>query len=177
MFADKILRIIEDELKQKEKFSNIVPYDEVFPTSGETFLRLSGVNEKIEYGEQNIKVLLAFQLTCSKRIQTHQVQNRKDPYLELIHLSESAYTFICTSANIINNIRNEFQPPLSTYGNITSAYLNLMPQKLFPEDYYSTENAERGPVGMKLDQDFLAPVIEIPTQCGQLPESLSNFFL
>ena len=176
MFADKILEIVRNELKSKKTFANVHPFDDALPTSGDTFLRVHGVNEKLEYHELQLKVMPTIGITVSKRTPTHDTQNIYKPYLELIHLAESAFTAILTSHTILGEIRNILPPPLSMYGTFTANYLNLEPQKMFPQDYSSVENGERGHVGMKLQQDFLCPVIEIPIQCGVLPESLNNYF-
>jgi hypothetical protein len=181
MFANIIIEEVYRGIKTQidtlpDTDAEIVPYDEVYPTSGKQFVRLYGARDLITYEETNVKVCVSIQIAVSRRIQTSMVQQRHVDYLKLISLAESTFMFILTSNSIIRSIANRLPENASMYGRFTSSMLDLKPGRLHARDYHSQENAERGPVGMELVQEFSSPIIDVPLNCFMTPDSLVSYF-
>jgi hypothetical protein len=173
MYGDVVVKAIQENLKTKLSFSHILAFEEVFPTSGVNFVRVSGARTTLMREDNTLKVAIGVTIAPSVRMRQVNHENPK-PYLDLIHFAEKVFTHVMTDATIISAIKAELPDRASMIGHFTSAHIPLKPRKLFPEDYSSTENAERRPVGIELQTDFTAPLIQIPVSCGVLPDGLET---
>lgn len=170
MITEKLITLVEDRIKLKFP-ANVAPLDKAYPTSGETFIRVSGENTRIDLDESYVIVDATLDITCSSRIRKYGREHERIPYMTVIDYSERIYFWLLTYNNIRGDLLELF-PQTSVTGRLECKYLRTKPEEVSAVYYDATENADRFPAGFKLTQSLLLPRLRIPLDCGQLPDYL-----
>lgn len=170
MITDLVIKEVEKSLDKKFKV-HIVPEDEAYPTSGSTFIRVSGEFTDIKMTEGNVLFQVSFSVSCSIRTRDFLKQNKHKPYLSLINLQESCFLHITSDASLNSKLIN-ISKGVSVTGRFTSNSINTRVQKVGPNFYGSKDMSSTREAGYVLTQRYLSPKIFVPLTCLSYPDDL-----
>jgi len=170
MITDLVLKEVEKSLDKRFKV-HVVPEDSAYPTSGSTFIRVSGEFTDIKMTEGNVLFQASFSVSCSIRTRDFLKQNKKKPYYNLINLQESCFIHITSDASLTHKL-NTIATGVSVTGRFTSSSINTRVQKVGPNFYGSTDMSSNREAGYVLTQRYLSPKIFIPLTCLSYPNDL-----
>jgi hypothetical protein len=173
MITTALLRLVEGRINEKFE-SFLIPFDKAYPTSGRTFIRLSGSSLSLNLEGDVLKAELQIIATCSTRIRNTTVQKQDEPFCHIANIAESLYYWLLTDINIKGKIGAAIPGNAGIDGRFEVNYLDLRAVPVYADFYDAREVHERLPAGMKIDITMLMPRIWIPIQCGQFPEAFQN---
>ena len=128
MITDFVITEVEKSLDTKFN-AHIVPEDSAYPTSGSTFIRVSGDFTDIKMTEGNVIFQIAFSVSCSIRTRDFLKQNKHKPYLTLINLQELCFLHLTSDQSLVAKIPT-VADGVSVTGRFTSTSINTRVQKL-----------------------------------------------
>ena len=170
MITDLVIREVESTLDEKFE-AHVVPEDEAYPTSGSTFIRVSGDFTDIKMKEGNALFQVSFVVACSIRTRDFLKQNKYAPYFALLDLQERCFIHLTSSPELIGKL-TAIATGVSVTGRFTSTSINTRVQTVGPNYYGSTDMSSRREAGYVLSQRYLSPMIHIPVACLSYPSDL-----
>lgn len=171
MITDLVIKEIETTLDEKFE-AHVVPEDEAYPTSGSTFIRVSGDFTDIKMTEGNAVFQVAFSVSCSIRTRDFLKQNKYKPYFTLVDLQEQCFIHLTSSPELVGSIRT-IASRVSVTGRFTSTSINTRVQTVGPNYYGSTDMSSRREAGYVLSQRYVSPKIHVPIACMTYPAELT----
>lgn len=172
MITDLVIKEVESALDEKFD-AHVVPEDEAYPTSGSTFIRVSGDFTDIKMNEGHAVFQVSFSVSCSIRTRDFLKQNKHKPYLTLIDLQEQCFIHLTSNAALIGSIR-AVATEVSVTGRFTSSSINTRVQSVGPNYYGSTDMSSRREAGYVLSQRYVSPMIHVPFNCLSYPDKLTT---
>ena len=170
MISDKVIQFVEDALDEAFE-AHIVPEEEAYPTSGSTFIRVTGADTDIAWTEESVIFVVSFSVLCSIRTRDFLTQNKETPYKALIDLQEQTFMHILTNVALRNQLQT-LATGLSVVGRFTSNSLSTRIQKVDPSFYGSKDFSSDREAGYLLQQTYQSPELHIPIYCQTLPPEL-----
>ena len=167
MITYEVISIVEQSLDTILD-AHISPESTAYPTSGSTFVRVSGENTDITFMQDSIKVIVYFTVTCSVRTRDYLVQNKYLPYKILLDLQEKSFFHIIQDVTLISSLY-AIAERMSVTGRFTSTNMNTRIQEVFPDFFSSTDTTSTREAGFMISQTYSTPVITIPFECLSLP--------
>lgn len=167
MITYEVIKIIETSLDTILD-AHIVPETEAYPTSGSTFIRVSGENTDFQFMEDSIKAVITFNVSCSIRTRDYLTQNKYKPYEILLDLQEKCFFHIIQDVSLISSLYS-LAERMSVSGRFTSTNLRTSVQEVFPDFFGSEDLTSRREAGYMLSQTYSTPLITIPFACLSLP--------
>lgn len=167
MVTYEVIKLIEQSLDTVVE-AHIVPETEAYPTSGSTFIRVSGENTDFQFMQDSIKVVITFTVSCSIRTRDYLTQNKYKPYEILLGLQEQCFFHIIQDTNLIASLFT-IAEKMSVSGRFTSTNLNTRVQEVFPDFFGSEDLTSRREAGYMLSQSYTTPLLTIPFACLSLP--------
>jgi hypothetical protein len=170
MISEKVIQFVEDALDEAFE-AHIVPEEEAYPTSGSTFIRVTGSDTDISWTEESVIFVVDFTVLCSIRTRDFVKQNKYKPYKTLIDLQEQTFTHILTNITLRNQLYT-LATGISVVGRFTSNRITTRVQKVDPSFYGSKDFSSDREAGYLLQQTYSSPELHIPIYCQTLPPEL-----
>jgi hypothetical protein len=171
MITDLVIKEVEKSLAKKFSKVNVVPEDEAYPTSGSSFIRVSGEFTDIKMTEGAVIFQVSFSVSCSIRTRDFLKQNKHKPYYSLITLQESCFFHITSDTSLTSKLI-DIATGISITGRFTSNSINTRVQKVGPNFYGSKDMSSTREAGYVLTQRYLSPKIFVPLTCLTYPSDL-----
>lgn len=170
MITDLVLDVIETSLDGIVT-AHIVPETQAYPTSGSTFIRVTGDYTDIQFREDSVQFMVNFSVYCSIRTRDYLKQNKYLPYKTLINLQERCFLHIIQDISVITNLA-AIAERVSISGRFASTNLNTRVEAVFPDFFGSDDISSPREAGYMLSQSYTSPRIIVPFQCLVLPSPL-----
>ena len=171
MITGPVLEVVENSLDEVVT-AHIVPETEAYPTSGSTFIRVTGDYTDIQFREGSVQFVISFSVYCSIRTRDYLKQNKRLPYRTLLDLQEQCFFQITQDPTVITGL-GAIADQLSISGRYTSTNLNTRVEKVYPDFFGSDDLSSPREAGYMLSQAYTSPRIIIPFQCITFPEPLA----
>ncbi len=172
MITDKVIQAIEASLDAKFT-AHVVPEGEAYPTSGSTFIRVTGDYTDINMTEGNAIFTVLFSVMCSIRTRDFTKQTKRTPYYTLLDLQERVFLHLTSDLTLTNSLY-AIADSIGVVGRFTSTKINTRVQALDPSFYGSTDYSSHRETGYLLSQSYFAPQLHIPVNCLTYPEPLAS---
>lgn len=163
-----VLNLIETSL-DSVLTAHIVPETKAYPTSGSTFVRVTGDYTDIQLRENSVQFIVNFSVCCSIRTRDFLSQNKYLPYQTLLALQEQCFFHIMQDPTVITGLHS-LAEQVSISGRYTSTNLNTRVQAVYPDFFGSTDMTSDREAGYILSQSYSSPRIIIPFQCVTFPD-------
>ena len=172
MITAETLNLVETTLDAKVE-AHVVPETEAYPTSGSTFIRVSGDYTDIQFREQSVQFTVGFTVSCSIRTRDFLTQNKRIPYVTLLNLQERCFFIITQDLTLVSGL-SAIAERISVSGRFTSSVLNTKVQNVYPDFFGSTDLSSTREAGYMLSQSYVSPKIIIPMECLAFPAPLTE---
>jgi hypothetical protein len=171
MITYPVLSLVETQLDNAVQ-AHIVPEAQAYPTSGSTFIRVSGEHTSIQFTEDTVEFIITFSISCSIRTRDFLIQNKRKPYETLLNLQEQCFFLITQDQTLISQLYT-IASQVSVIGRYESSMLNTRVQTVYPDFFNSDDYSSRREAGYVLMQAYKTPKIIIPFRCLAFPPPLT----
>jgi len=169
--ADSILAV--EKVLDKTFDAEVLPEHKAFPTSGSTFIRITGHRTEIQRNEQDVGFFIQLAIHTSIRTRTFNIKTRRTPYLELLNLSEKIYIKLLEDRSVRDYLLG-LHPRLSFLTEyIAPHFLDTEPQGISPSFFGSDDYSSERKAGYAMTQYLDMPKMSLPIDCFELPDSVS----
>lgn len=169
MITSDIINLFETILDAKFQVKVLAEHA-AFPTAGEFFVKMHMDFFNITASEQMVVLEPVLGINTIVRTRKNPIENRKDPYLELLDLTVAINFFILYHPTLKTQLA-ALIPGSSVSGLFTSEAIRCFPEEVGPEFFGSTDNTSIRKAGYILGQTIRLPLIHVNTPCSQLNDA------
>jgi hypothetical protein len=171
MLTYPVLNLIETSLDAVVD-AHIVPETKAYPTSGSTFIRVTGDYTDIQMREDSVRFIVGFSVLCSIRTRDFMIQNKRIPYEALLSLQEQCFFHILQDSTLFTGLY-ALTENISVTGRFSSTNLNTRVQAVWPDFFNSNDTSSQRESGYMLSQAYTSPELIVPFSCMIFPPPLA----